>query len=72
MKDDIRKKTCCIIRRNGEYLVAVVAGTRGLAWSNSRYDAWQTRDAEQARRIARRTGGLVMLFNPIINSERIL
>ena len=72
MKDDIRKETCCIIRRNGEYLVAVIAGTRWLAWSNSRYDAWRTREPEKARRIARRTGGTVMLFNPIVNTERIL
>ena len=72
MKNDIRKQTCCIIRRNGEYLVAVIAGTRGLAWSNSRYDAWRTREKEQARRIARATGGMVMLFNPIVNAERML
>ena len=39
MKDEIRKQTCLIIRRNGEYLVGKVLYSRDLRWSGSRYDA---------------------------------
>lgn len=72
MKDDIRKKTCLIIRKNGEYLVARVSISRDLKWSNSPYDAWQTRDREQAEDLARKTGGIVMLFNPVVNQLKVL
>ena len=71
MKNDIRRETCLIIRRNGEYLVGTILYSQDLRWSVSRSDAWRTRDREQARRIARATGGTVLLFNPIIGRERI-
>ena len=71
MKDDIRRQTCLIIRRNGEYLVGTILYSQDLRWSISRSDAWRTRDREKARRIARATGGTVMLYNPIIGRERI-
>ena len=71
MKDDIRRQTCLIIRKNGEYLVGRILYSSDLRWSRSRYDAGRTRDREKARRIARVTGGTVMLFNPIIGRERI-
>lgn len=69
---DIRMKTCIIIRKNGEYLVGRVLGSSELRWSNSTYDAWRTRDREKARRIARITGGVMMLFNPIIGKTRVM
>ena len=71
MKDDIRRQTCLIIRKNGEYLVGRILYSADLRWSVSRSDAWRTRDREKARRIARVTGGTVMLFNPIIGRERV-
>ena len=61
-----------IIRRNGEYLVGRILYSTDLRWSWSPHDAWRTRDRETARRIARVTGGTVMLFNPIVRQMRVL
>ena len=72
MRNDIRKETCLIIRRNGEYLVGRVVYSRDLRWSNSQYDAWRTRNQEKAEDYARKTGGIVMLFNPIVNQMKVL
>lgn len=72
MKDDIRRKTCLIIRRNGEYLVGGIIWSDELRWSGSPWDAWRTRDREAAEETARRTGGIVMLFNPVAGQLRVL
>jgi len=69
---DIRKKTCLIIRKNGEYLVGRILYSRDLRWSIYPSEAYRTRDAEKAERIAQRTGGIVMLFNPITMERRVL
>ena len=69
---DIRRKTCIIIRKHGEYLVGTVLYSSDLRWSGSKYDAWRTRDREKARRIARITGGVMVLFNPIIGKTRVM
>ena len=42
-----------------------------LRWSTSPYDAWWTRDREKAEAMARRTGGIVMLFNPVVGKVRV-
>lgn len=72
MKDDIRKKTCLIIRKNGEYLVGRIIYSTDLRWSWSPHDAWMTRNRELAEDLARKTGGIVMLFNPVVNQLRVL
>ena len=72
MKDDIRKKTCLIIRKNGEYLVGRVLYSTEIRWSSSPYDAWRTRNREKAEEYARRTGGIVMLWNPIVKQIKVL
>lgn len=72
MKDDIRKKTCLIIRKNGYYLVGHIMGTSMLRWSENTYEAWRTRDREKAEEYARKLGGIVMLFNPVVNQMRVL
>jgi hypothetical protein len=69
---DIRKQTCLIIRKNSEYLVGRIMYSRDLRWSNSPYDAWRTRDREKAEDYARKTGGIVMLFNPVARQMRVL
>ena len=61
-----------IIRRNGEYLQGRILYSRELRWSDSAWDAWWTRDREKAREIARDTGGVVMLFNPVEGQMRVL
>ena len=41
-----------------------------LRWSRSPWDAWRTRDREKAEKIAKVTGGDMMLFNPIAGQLR--
>ena len=71
-REALRKETCIIIRENGEFLVGTILYSKDLRWSGSMYDAWRTRDREKARRIARITGGVMMLFNPIIGETRVM
>lgn len=72
MKDDIRKQTCIVIRKNGEYLGGRIMWSDDLRWYDSPYLAWRTRDIEEARRVARRTGGIMVLFNPIVNQMKVM
>ena len=72
MKDDIRKKTCIVIRKNGEYLVGYIVFTDELRWSDSPYDAWKTRNKEKAAEVARKVGGIMVLFNPIVKQMRVM
>ena len=72
MKGDIRRQTGLIIRKNGEYLVGRQLCDGPLRWSISPYDAYRTRNREKAQNLARVTGGIVLLFNPIIGEMRIL
>lgn len=72
MKDDIRRQTCIIIRKNGRYLVGRSSIDNTLKWSWSVYEAWRTRDREKAEEIARATGGIMVLFNPIVNQRKVI
>ena len=72
MKDDIRRQTGIIIRKNGEYLVGRICWSSELKWSASPYDAWKTRDREEAESVARATGGIMMLWNPIVKQLRVM
>ena len=72
MKNDIRKKTCIIIRKNSEFLVGYVLWSDDLRWSGSPYDAWKTRNKEKAAEVARRVGGVMVLFNPIVNQRKVI
>ena len=69
---DIRLLTCIIIRKNTKYLVGRVLGSSELRWSDSPHDAWRTRDKEAARDMARKTGGIMMLFNHAAGQLRIM
>lgn len=69
---DIREKTCIIIRKNGLYLQGKNWLSDELKWTWSVYDAWRTRDREKARDVARATGGITMLFNPIARQLRVI
>lgn len=71
MKQDLRKHTCCILKRGNKYLQGV-GMWNNLVWSTSAYDAWRTRDLDKALRFARKTGADVMLFNPIVSQLRPL
>lgn len=67
---NIRSETCLIVRRGCEYLVGTILYSKDLRWSDSPYDAWRTRDRERARRLAKRIGGDVWLFNPVAGQIR--
>ena len=69
---DIRRTTCIIIRKNSEYLVGTILYSTDLRWSGSPYDAWKTRDREAAERVARAVGGVMVLFNPVVNQRRVI
>ncbi len=72
MKDDIKKATCLIIRKNDEFFVGTILYSRDLRWSKSPYDAWQTRNRAKAEKAALKLGGIVMLFNPVVRQMRVL
>ena len=71
-KEYLKKKTAIIIRKNGEYLVGKALYSEDLRWSISPYDAWKTRNYQKARRVARATGGIMVLFNPVINKMKVI
>ena len=62
---NIRECTVVIIKRGAEYLVGRIPYTAELRWSRSPYDAWRTRKKDTARKVARRVGGDLWLWNPI-------
>ena len=67
---DIRGETALIIRKDGEFLVGRIIFSNELRWSRSPWDAWKTRIRANARRIAEKTGGEIMLFNPVAGQLR--
>lgn len=67
---DVRRETSLIIRKDGEYLVGYVMYSRELRWSIYPWDAWRTRIRAKARSIAEKTGGTIILFNPIAGQIR--
>jgi len=69
---DIRRATCIIIRKDGEYLVGTILYSTDLRWSWSPYDAWRTRRKEDAERVAGKVGGEMVLFNPIVRQMRVM
>lgn len=71
-KDRINRKTVIIIRKNRLWLKGRDMLTREIEWTSSPYEAWKTKDEEQAAEVARRFGGIMVLFNPIINKKRVI
>lgn len=67
---DIRGETALIIRKDGEFLVGKIIFLNELRWSRSPWDAWKTRIRANARSIAEKTGGEIMLFNPVAGQLR--
>lgn len=69
---DIRRETCIIIEKDGEYLVGTILYSEELRWSGSPYDAWRTRRKEDAARVAGKVGGEMVLFNPVVNQRKVM
>ena len=57
--------TVLIVKRGAEYLVGRIPYSMEYRWSKSPYDAWTTRERDTARKVARRVGGDLWLWNPI-------
>ena len=72
MSVDIRQYTRVIIRKNRQYLQRKALFSNEIIWDNSPYTAWYTRDAAEAKKVALKTGGIAMLFNPIIGKTKVL
>lgn len=72
MSVDVRNYTRVIIRKNGQYLQGREMVSGRITWNNSRYTAWYTRDADVARKVAVKTGGIAMLFNPVVGKVSVL
>ena len=71
-RDAIRRETCIIISKNGRFLKGRSQMTGEVEWSWSAYEAWRTRDRAEAEDVARITGGIMVLFNPIMNVKKVL
>ena len=69
---DIRKETCIIIRKNSEYLVGTVLYSNELRWTTYQHQAWRTRNREKAAKVAKQVGGVMVLFNPIVNQMKVM
>ena len=67
---EIREATRLVIKRGNEFLVGLIIGGPDLRWSLSAYDAWWTRNPEEAKMVAKKTGGDVWLFNPVAGQLR--
>jgi len=67
---NIRKETCLIIKRGAEYLVGTILYSTDLRWSRSPWDAWTTRDWDEAKYFAKLTGGDLWLWNPVAGQLR--
>lgn len=69
---DIRIYTGIIIRKHGQYLQGTIMYSTELRWTDSPWNAWRTRDREEARKLARKVGGTQMLFNPVAGQLKYL
>ena len=66
---DIRRQTALIIRKDGKYLVGRDAWG-ALIWNSSPWAAWKTRIRAEALGVAEKTGGVIMLWNPVAGQMR--
>lgn len=66
----LKQATVLIVRRGVDFLVARISYSLEFRWSRSAYDAWSTRSAEKARKVAEMLGGDLWLFNSITGELR--
>ncbi|MBQ2462963.1 MAG: hypothetical protein II504_11065 [Clostridia bacterium] len=69
---DIREATCIIIRKNREFLQGTEWITHRPMWTPYKWNAWRTRDKAEAAEVARKTGGVMVLFNPIARQMKVI
>ena len=69
-KDEIKKQTCLVVEKDGEYLAGLGSAIGFTYWDRHLTNAWKTRDKEEAMAVAAKYGGRLMLFNPIVWQTR--
>lgn len=69
---NIREKTCIIIRKNKMFLQGKECYTNDPKWTQYRFQAWRTRDKEQAVEVAKAVGGVMVLFNPVADLMKVI
>ena len=69
---DIRCYTRVVIEKDGQYLFCVSEITREPEWRHSPWDAWYTRDADEARTVARVLSAVPVLFNPVVGKVAVM
>ena len=69
---DIREQTCIIVRKNNLYLQGKECFTNKPKWTQYRYQAWKTRNKKTAAEIARKVGGVMVLFNQVANQTKVI
>lgn len=69
---NIREQTCIIIRKNKLFLQGKECFTNKPKWTQYRHQAWKTRDKERAAEIARKVGGVMVLFNPVADQVKVI
>ena len=67
---DIRRKTCIIIRKDGEYVASRMMRSNYIRMTIYAHEAAKTRDRALAERVARAIGGTMMLYNDITRDIR--
>lgn len=69
---DSRKEECIIIRKNREFLQGKEWITGQPLWTQYTYNAWRTQNEEEAAEVARKLGGVMVLFNPVNGKKKVL
>ena len=69
---DARLKTALIVVKDRQYLSRVEIVTGRVVWDPHLSNAWTTRDRKAAAAVARKLGGTLALFNPIVWEVREL
>ena len=64
--DAIRRQTSLVVAKDGKFLQCRNMVTGEIEWSQHLSHAWRTRNRKDAAMVARKLGGRLMLFNPII------
>ena len=64
----LRRKTVLVVQKDGLFLVGLDIFGK-LNWSRSIYDAWSTRNIDDACAVAKKVCGGLWLFNPIVGQK---
>lgn len=69
---DTKDQTFLIIRKNRLFLQGTEWITGETLWSQYTYNAWKTKDRKQAEEVARKVGGVMVVFNPVTGKTKVI